>query len=59
MPTGGAALREGHVEIPQGVSDLRRHRDGDLRHYGRAALHVRIVLTIRGGVTRQVFAGGR
>jgi hypothetical protein len=43
-----------HVEMSQGISDLAcHHRDGDLRHYGRAALHVRIVPSVRGGVTRQ------
>jgi hypothetical protein len=43
---------EVHVEISQGISDLARHRDGDLRHYGRVAPHVRIVPSVRGGVTR-------
>jgi hypothetical protein len=49
-----------HVEISQGISDLACHRGGDLRHYGRAALHVRIVPSVRGGVTRQEHRrGGR
>jgi hypothetical protein len=48
---------EVHVEISQGISDLARHRDGDLRHYGRAAPHVRIVPSVRGGVTVRNAAG--
>jgi hypothetical protein len=48
-PSGGKV----HVEISQNIPDLARHRDGYLRHCGRAALPMRIVPSTRGGVTCQ------